>query len=34
MEKLRNAIDVKLRRNKKKLFKVDIQTKLYVTENI
>ena len=34
MEKLRNTIDVKLRRNKKKLFKVDIQTKLYVTENI
>ena len=34
MKKLRNKIDVKLVSNKKRLFKVDIKTKLYVTQNI
>ena len=34
MENLRNRINVKLLSNKKKLFKMDIQTKLYVTQNI
>ena len=31
MEKLRNRIDVKLVSNKKRLFTMDIQSKLYVT---
>ena len=31
MEKLRNRIDVKLESNKKRLFTMDIQSKLYVT---
>ena len=34
LENLRNSIDVKLARNKKKLFIMDIQTKLHVTQNI
>ena len=34
VENLRNKIDVKLVDNKKRLFKMDIQTKLYVTQNI
>ena len=36
MENLRNRIDVKLVSNKKKdyLFKMDIRSKLYVTQNI
>ena len=34
MENLRNRIIVKLVSNKAKLFAMDIQTKLYVTENI
>ena len=33
MEKLRNRIDVKLVSNKKRLFTMDIQSKLYVTWN-
>ena len=34
MKNIRNRIDVKFVSNKKKLFKMDIQTKLYVTKNI
>ena len=34
IENLRNRIDVKLVSYKKKLFQMDIQTKLYVTQNI
>ena len=34
MENLRNTIDLKLVSNKKRLFKMDIQTKLYATQNI
>ena len=34
MENLRNRINVKLVSNKKRLFKMDIQTKLYFTQNI
>ena len=34
MKHLRNRIDAKLVNNKKRLFKTDIQTKLYVTQNI
>ena len=33
-ENLRNRIHVELVSNKKRLFKMDIQTKLYVTQNI
>ena len=34
MENVRNRIDVKLVSKKKRLSKMDIQTKLYVTQNI
>ena len=34
MENLRNTIDVNIVSNKKRLFKMDIQIKLYVTLNI
>ena len=34
MENLRNTIDLKLVSNKKRLFKMDIQTKLYATQNV
>ena len=34
MGNLRHRIDVKLVSNKKRLFKIDIQTKLYVKQNI
>ena len=35
MENVKNRIDVKLvNNNKKKLFKMDIQAKIYVTRNI
>ena len=34
MEKLRNAIDLRLVINKNGLFKMDIKIRLYVTENI
>ena len=33
MEHFRNRIDVKLVSNKERLFKMDIQTRLYVTQN-
>ena len=33
MEHFRNKIDVKLVSNKERLFKMDIQTRLYVTQN-
>ena len=33
-ENVRNRIDVKLVSNKKKIFKIDIQTKLYLKQNI
>ena len=34
IENLRKRTDVKLVRYKKKLFQMDIQTKLYITQNI
>ena len=34
MENLKNRIDVRLLRNKKYFFKMDIKIKLYVTRNI
>ena len=34
MENVRNKIDIKLGNNTKKLFKMYIKTKLYVTQNI
>ena len=34
MENLRNRIDVKLVNNEKKLFKMYIKAKLYVSQNI
>ena len=34
MENLRNRIDVKLVKRKKGLFKMYIETKLYVTQNV
>ena len=34
IENLRNRIDVKLENNKKRLFKMYIKAKLYITQNI
>ena len=34
MENLRNRIDIKLVSNKERVFEMDMQSKLYVTQNI